>query len=147
MNNIDVIKRVAALPGMTTGDLKAMWREYHETEPPPFKKAFLVKRLAYRLQELAYGGLSEETEERLEEFASDNCETLASKIKREQLLPGTRLIRMWKGVEHGCTVLDDGFEYHGRRFKSLTAVANFITGSRWNGYVFFGLKKQNRSKS
>ena len=147
MNNIDVIKQVAALPMMGTPDLKAMWQRYHETEPPPFNRAFLVKRLAYRIQELAYGGISEETEQRLEELASDDCKTSITKIQREKLLPGTRLVREWKGVEHGCTVLDDGFEYQGRRFKSLTAVANFITGSRWNGYVFFGLKKQNRSKS
>jgi hypothetical protein len=60
----------------------------------------------------------------------------------EKLLSGTRLVREWKGVEHCCTILADGFEYQGRRFKSLSAVANHITGTKWNGKVFFGLKKQ-----
>ena len=142
MKNIDVIKQVAALPTMSTPKLKVMWREYHETEPPPFNRGFLVKRLAYRLQELVYGGMSEKTETRLEELASEKAGQSDKKPAREQLLPGTRLVRDWKGVEHACTVLEDGFEYQGRRFKSLTAVANFITGTRWNGFIFFGLKKQ-----
>ena len=147
MSNIHLIKQVAALPGMTTPDLKTMWRKYYETEPPPFNRAFLLKRLSYRLQEMSYGGLSEKTEIRLEELASDDPGQSNGKISREQLLPGTRLVREWKGVEHFCTVLDDGFEYQGRRFKSLSSVANYITGTRWNGHVFFGLKKQKRSTS
>ncbi|MBF0309895.1 MAG: DUF2924 domain-containing protein [Magnetococcales bacterium] len=147
MNNIDVIKQVAALPGMSTPDLKAMWKKFHEKDPPPFNRTFLVKRLAYRLQELAYGGMSEETGKRLENLASDEAGASNGKASREQILPGTSLVREWKGVEHGCTVLENGFEYQGKHFKSLTAVANFITGTRWNGYVFFGLKKQIRSRS
>ncbi|MBF0176476.1 MAG: DUF2924 domain-containing protein [Magnetococcales bacterium] len=142
MSDIDVIKQVAALPGMATPELKALWTKYNETEPPPFNRTFLVKRLAYRIQELAYGGLSEETEKRLEEMSADNGEATPAKANREQqILPGTRLVREYKGKEYVCTVLEDGFEYQGRRFKSLTGVANFITGTRWNGYIFFGLKK------
>ena len=144
MKNINVIKQVAILPEMTTDELKQMWKKYHKTTPPPFNRVFLIKRLAYRIQELAYGGLSKETEQRLDGLASDENGQSSKMPAKEQILPGTRLVRGWKGVEHSCTVLDDGFEYQGRRFKSLTAVANFITGSRWNGLVFFGLKKQGR---
>ena len=144
MKNINVIKQVAILPEMTTDELKQMWKKYHKTTPPPFNRVFLIKRLAYRIQELAYGGLSKETEQRLDSLASDENGQSNKMPAKEQILPGTRLVRGWKGVEHSCTVLDDGFEYQGRRFKSLSAVANCITGSRWNGLVFFGLKKQGR---
>ncbi len=140
--NIGVIRRVAALPGMSASELKEMWRKYHETEPPPFNRAFLVRRLAYRIQELAYDGLSEKSEKRLERIPVDDAPQEKKRPLGERLLAGTRLVREWKGVEHSCMVLDDGFEYQGRRFKSLSAVANFITGSKWNGLVFFGLKKQ-----
>ena len=140
--NIGVIKQVAALPNMSTSQLKELWQKYHETEAPPHNRAFLVSRLAYRIQELAMGGLSAQTVKRMERLAN---EKEVPKEKRpvagERLLPGTRLMRSWKGVDHWCTVLDSGFEYQGRRFGSLSAVANFITGSRWNGLIFWGLKK------
>ncbi|MBF0339873.1 MAG: DUF2924 domain-containing protein [Magnetococcales bacterium] len=144
MNHISLIKQVAALPGMSIVDLKKMWTDLHKTEAPPYNRVFLVKRLAYRLQEISLGGLSEETEKRLERMAAEE-EIPPQERKRppgEKLLPGTQLIREWKGAEHRCKVLEDGFEYQGRKFGSLSAVANFITGSRWNGLVFFALKKQ-----
>ncbi|MBF0160419.1 MAG: DUF2924 domain-containing protein [Magnetococcales bacterium] len=137
----DVIRRVAALPGLSTEELRKMWKELCQSEPPAHNKAFLVKRLAYRIQELAHGGVPVQTEQRLERVANDEPEPEKKRPQGERLLPGTRLIREWKGVEHCCTVLDDGFEYQGRRFGSLSAVANFITGTRWNGLLFWGLKK------
>jgi hypothetical protein len=143
MNKINVIKQVAALPGMPIGELKTLWRNFNETEPPPFNRAFLVKRLAYQIQELSLGGLERETEKRLKRLAKEEEGTTTDKRPvDDRLLLGTRLVREWRGVEHCCTVLNDGFEYQGRRFKSLSAVANHITGTRWNGKVFFGLKKQ-----
>ncbi|MBF0148372.1 MAG: DUF2924 domain-containing protein [Magnetococcales bacterium] len=143
MSSIDVIRQVAALPEMTAEELKKMWRSCHETEPPPYNRAFLVKRLAHRIQELALGGLLEKTEKRLERLATgEEVPVERRRSMGDQLLPGTRLVREWKGVEHCCTVLEDGFEYQGRRFGSLSAVANFITGTRWNGHIFWGLRRQ-----
>ena len=128
---------------MPIGELKTLWRNFNETEPPPFNRAFLVKRLAYQIQELSLGGLERETEKRLKRLAKEEEGTTTDKRPvDDRLLLGTRLVREWRGVEHCCTVLNDGFEYQGRRFKSLSAVANHITGTRWNGKVFFGLKKQ-----
>ena len=66
-----VLKEVAALPGLSTGDLKAKWRVLFDDDPPPYNKSFLVRRLAYRLQELAHGGLSETTRERLKKLANE----------------------------------------------------------------------------
>ena len=140
--NIGVIRRVAALPGLSMSEWKAMWRTYNEAEPPPFNRAFLVIRLAYRIQELAYDSLSEKSEKRLERIPADDALQEKKRPPGERLLAGTRLTREWKGVLHSCVVMDDGFECQGRRFKSLSAVANFITGSKWNGLVFWGLKRQ-----
>ncbi len=142
--NIGVIKQVAAIQAMTATELRKAWQTYFETEPPPFNRTFLVKRLAYRVQELALGGLSAQTEKRMARMAvEEDTSTEKRKVPGEQLLAGTRLVREWKGAQHSCMVLDDGgFEYQGRRFGSLSAVANAITGTKWNGLVFFALKKQ-----
>ncbi|MEO5351325.1 MAG: DUF2924 domain-containing protein [Magnetococcus sp. YQC-3] len=142
--NIGMIKQVAALPGMSIADLKKMWADLYATEPPPYNRVSLVKQLAYRLQELSVGGLSGTTEMRIERMAAED-ELPSQERKRlpvENLLPGMQLIREWKGVEHRCTVLEEGLEYRGRRFGSLSAVATAITGTKWNGLVFFNLKRQ-----
>ncbi len=138
----DLIKQVATLPTMPHKKLKALWLKLFETDPPPYDRRFLVKRIAYRLQELAYGGLSEKTEERLAAIAQD--ETLIGNTPppgSPRPMEGTRLIREWKGVDHCVTVLADGFEYMGQPYKSLSAVAKKITGTHWSGPAFFGLKK------
>ncbi len=144
MNNINVIKHVAALSGMSIAELKKMWTDLHKTEPPQCNRSFLEKRLTYRLQELAHGGLKKESEKRLERMATSGVDAPQERKRPPggQLLPGTRLVREWKGEEHRCTVLSDGFEYQGRKFGSLSAAANFITGTKWNGHVFWGLRRQ-----
>lgn len=144
-----VLARVAALKGTSTPDLKTMWRELFATEPPPYNRRFLESRLAYRLQELAYGGLPATTVERLEALAGDLDGGDAIKRKRpanDRPVAGTRLIREWQGVEHCVTVLDDGFEYQGRPYKSLSAIARTIAGTRWSGPLFFGLKAPRSAK-
>jgi hypothetical protein len=142
---VDVLKQVAALPGMSTQNLKKMWKDLFNADPPPYNKQFLVKRLAYRLQELAYGGLTETSEKRLQNLADGENQAIGTPTKRatgNHPIPGTRLLREWKGVEHCVTALADGFEHQGQHFRSLSAVARAITGTRWNGRVFFGLRKQ-----
>jgi hypothetical protein len=137
-----VLAQLAALKSAPISDLKQKWRDLFDRDPPPYNRRFLEDRLAYRIQELAYGGLSEETIQRLEAIA-DELEGKSPK-RRSSLeyrpIAGTRLIREWKGVEHCVTVRQDDFEYQGRPYKSLSAVARLITGTRWNGLVFFGLK-------
>ncbi|MBX6322412.1 MAG: DUF2924 domain-containing protein [Rhodospirillaceae bacterium] len=140
-----VLARVAALKTTPTPRLKAMWRELFDREPPPYNRRFLESRLAYRIQELAYGGLKPQTIERLDALAEALGDPKAPRRRSlERPIAGTRLIREWQGVEHCVTVLDEGFEYQGRRYKSLSAIARAITGTRWNGLVFFGLKNLRR---
>jgi hypothetical protein len=134
---------LASLKSAPIAVLKARWRELFDSEPPPYNRRFLEHRLGYRIQELAYGGLKPETVERLDALA-DELDGKLSRRRRIENKPisGTRLIREWKGVEHQVTVRDEGFEYQGRPYKSLSAIARAITGTRWNGLVFFGLKNQ-----
>jgi hypothetical protein len=143
-----VLAQLAALKTAPIGALKQKWRDLFEREPPPYNRRFLESRLAYRIQELAYGGLKPETIERLDALA-DELEGKGGKRRRVALerrpIAGTRLIREWKGVEHCVTVRDEDFDYQGRPYQSLSAVARAITGTRWNGLVFFGLKNQRGS--
>jgi hypothetical protein len=143
-----VLTRVAALKSLPIPQLKQQWRDLFETEPPPYNRRFLEHRLAYRIQELAYGGLKPETLKRLRELGEQlDGGNPANRRRHHQDRPlvGTRLIREWQGVDHCATVRDDGYEYQGRPYKSLSAVARAITGTRWNGWLFFGLK--NRAAS
>ncbi|MFD1483248.1 DUF2924 domain-containing protein [Paracoccus nototheniae] len=150
MTNIDPIPaRLAFLKAASTIELKQQWRDLFETAPPPFNRRYLESRLAYRIQELAYGGLKPETLRRLEQLGEDLDGGNRKKSRiRTDLMPiaGTRLIREWQGTEQVVTVTQDGFEWQGRPYRSISALARAITGTRWNGWVFFGLKN-HRSRA
>ncbi|MGE0256850.1 MAG: DUF2924 domain-containing protein [Alphaproteobacteria bacterium] len=140
----NVLARLAALKTTPTADLKQQWRDLFEREPPAFNRRYLESRLAYRIQELAYGGLKPETIERLEalgEQLDGGRIDVRRKRTDDRPISGTRLIREWQGVEHCVTVRDDGYEWQGRPYKSLSSVARAITGTRWNGWVFFGIRR------
>ena len=144
-----VLAQIASLKLLATPVLKARWRELFGTEPPAYNRRFLESRLAYRIQELAYGGLKPETVERLEALGEqlDGGNPIVRRTRTDMKpIAGTRLIREWQGVEHCVTVLDHGYEYQGRPFKSLSAIARAITGTRWNGLLFFGLKNQRSAQ-
>jgi hypothetical protein len=139
----DVLGRLAALHTAPTPDLKQQWRELFGSEPPPYNRRFLETRLAYRIKELAYGGLKPETVARLAALGEqlDGGNVVVRRIRGDDKpMAGTRLIREHAGVEHCVTVLASGYEYQGRPYQSLSAVARHITGMRWNGWTFFGLK-------
>ena len=137
--------RLAALKTTSTPDLKQQWRELFETEPPAFNRRYLESRLAYRIQELAYGGLKPETIKRLEMLGEqlDGGNITLRRIRADlKPITGTKLIREWQGIEQTVTVLADGYEWQGRPYRSLSSVARAITGTRWNGWIFFGLKSR-----
>ena len=143
-----VLARLAALKTTPTPKLKEQWRQLFEGEPPAFNRRYLESRLAYRIQELAYGGLKPETVRRLEKLGEELDGGRVDVRKRpanDRPISGTRLIREYQGVEHCVTVRDDDFEYQGRPYKSLSAIARAITGTQWNGVVFFGLKSGRRA--
>ena len=147
-----VLKQLAELERMDVSGLKTRWRALFGTEPPAYNRTFLVKRLSYRVQELAYGGLSRQTRERLDRILDEEGYDELGRPPREKptgrdqtgIVPGTTLIRYWGGQRHVVIALGEGFEYHGQRFRSLSAVARKITGTNWSGPVFFGLKGKGR---
>jgi hypothetical protein len=135
-----VLARIAAL--------KEQWTALFNTPPPPYNRRFLESRLAYRIQELAYGGLKPETVRRLEQLGEqlDGGNIALRRVRGSDIpIAGTRLIREYQGVEHAVTVMADGYEWQGRPYKSLSAIARAITGTRWNGLLFFGLKNRRRA--
>jgi hypothetical protein len=139
---------LAAIKAATIGELKKQWRDLFGSEPPPFNRRYLESRLAYRIQELAYGGLKPDTVKRLQDLGDQlDGGNIGIRSIRANLKPiaGTRLIREWQGVEHTVTVTLNGFEWQGRPYQSLSAIARAITGSRWNGWVFFGLRNKRRA--
>jgi hypothetical protein len=140
--------RLAALKTTPTLELKQKWRELFDTEPPPFNRHYLESRLAYRIQELAYGGLKPETIRRLERLGEEldggDKRKRGIRADRDRPITGTRLVREWQGTEQVVTVTTDGFEWQGRPYKSLSAIARAITGTRWNGWTFFGMKNHRR---
>lgn len=140
---VQILPRLTALQTAPTADLKQQWRELFGKEPPAFNRPYLQSRLAYRIQELAYGGIKPETRSRLEALGEqlDGGNVVLRRIRADSRpLPGTRLIREYDGVQHVVTVRADNFEYEGRPYRSLSAIARHITGTRWNGWTFFGLK-------
>ena len=144
-----IVARLAALKTTPTPDLRTLWRDLFETDPPRQNRRFLESRLAYRIQELEYGGLKPTIVERLEAMGEELDGGNAEVRKRrsdDRPIAGTRLIREYQGVEHCATVLADGFEYQGRPYKSLSAIARAITGTRWNGWVFFGIRRSGAGR-
>jgi hypothetical protein len=145
-----VLAQLAALQRMSVNQLKEKWLELLGTPAPNNARAFLELRIGYRIQELTYGGLSRDTRRTLELLADE----VEGKITRKNMvadprnpLPGTRLIREWDSVEHAVTVHQDGYEWQGRKYRSLSAIARLITGTNWNGFRFFALNGARRAGS
>ena len=138
-----VLARLAALKAMSVNELKEMWASLFATSAPNNSRAFLEVRIASRIQELTYGGLSRDTRRTLDMLADE----VEGKVVRKSMaadprnpMPGTKLLREWNGIEHTVTVLSDGYDWQSRKYKSLSAVAKAITGTNWNGFRFFGFR-------
>ena len=145
-----ILARLGALKAMSVNELKAEWQALYDAPAPNNSRNFLEGRLAYRIQELTYGGPDKQTRRLLDLLADEVEGTLTRKAQiadPRNPVVGTKLIREWDGVAHTVTVLREGFDWDGRRFKSLSAVARAITGTRWNGYRFFGLRERKRGEA
>ena len=145
-----ILARLAALKAMSVNELKTEWQAMFDAPAPNNSRTFLEIRLAYRIQELTYGGPDKQTRRLLDLLADEVEGTLTRKAQiadPRNPVVGTKLIREWDGIAHTVTVLKEGFEWGGRRYKSLSAVARAITGTRWNGYRFFGLRERQRGEA
>ena len=133
---------LANLSGLDFDALKNRWRALYGSEPPAgIWRSLLVRAIAYKLQEQALGGLKPATRRWLAR-AADNIATGRASIAHAspRIKPGTRLLRQWQAVTHDVTVIEGGVLYGGQQYRSLSQVARVITGSRWSGPLFFGLK-------
>lgn len=150
-----VLKQIADLQNLTYEELKERWAMLYGGVPPAYNRTFIIKRLAYRIQELTYGGLSERTQIKMREILDtydidengcDRSERQTQREKRRRLevpVTGTRLVREWNGRRYEVIVVPGGFEYDGKKYRSLTAITKAITGTHWNGRAFFGFRNDN----
>lgn len=137
--------RIAAIEAMSGKDLKAEWeRLMRSPAPPAFGKGLLARALTYHLQEKAFGGLSGADRRRIRSLAARPEGSPAE--AGQQLRPGTWLSRTWQGEVHQVVVLEQGVDYRGARYSSLSAVAREITGAHWSGPRFFGLQSPRLGK-
>jgi hypothetical protein len=146
---IDVAKALVRLSELTIFELRGEWRRLHRTPPPMrLSRDLLTRGITYKLQERAYGGLSMATARKLEQAAAGPPSRGAAKpTPSVSLRPGTRLVREWHAVTHTALIHADGIEWRGQRYSSLSVVARKITGARWSGPRFFGLRRQLDSHS
>ena len=130
------------LPTLNIGELRQQWRGLYKTQAPPnLSRELLLRSVAYRMQEVALGGLRPSRQRQLRQIAQELKQTgAANRPPRLELKPGTRLVREWRGRIHEVLVLDGGFSWQNTRYRSLSALAKKITGTAWSGPLFFGLK-------
>ncbi|MFC1806319.1 DUF2924 domain-containing protein [Planctomycetota bacterium] len=152
-----VAGKVAQLSRLSAPELRRRYEELFGAPPGcRSNRQYLMRRIAWRLQEVAYGGLSEKAEAKLEELTA-GLDLLSTRRQRRQTerarpgagtrrtrdrrlpMPGAVLSRDYQGRTLSVTVLGDGFEFDGRRYRSLSAIASEVTGTHWNGFAFFGL--------
>ncbi|MFZ5742911.1 MAG: DUF2924 domain-containing protein [Pseudomonadota bacterium] len=133
--------RLAELP---PEDLRQEWARRYGAPAPNLSPELLRLGVGYKLQEQKSGGMSRGTRTLLRQVAAGMGEGAEKKPMPRKLTPGTRLVRDWHGQGHTVTVLEDGFEYDGKHWKSLTAIAKAITGNQWNGPLFFGLAERKK---
>ncbi len=134
------------LAGASLDELRGEWRRLYRSEPPRISRDLLLRGIAYRRQELEHGGLGKTTRRKLKTLAKMFRTT--GRVAPDPglaLKPGARLVREWHGRTHTVTVTEDGFEYAGTSYPSLTKVAKKITGAHWSGPRFFGLVRAGTS--
>jgi hypothetical protein len=141
---IDISVEHARLSEMTIFELRSEWRRLHRAPPPMrLSRDLLTRGITYKLQERPLGGLSKSIMRKLERLNFESDANAARKPAPPiSLKAGTRLVREWRGVTHTVLVHNDGVEWNGRRYPSLTMVAREITGAHWSGPRFFGLRKR-----
>jgi hypothetical protein len=161
----DMAAQIAALERMTTGELAARYAEIFGEPTRSRNKSYLKKKVAYRIQEIAEGGLSARAKSRIDELAADapirhrqrrgaeaTSENATSGANpepkgRDPRLPAVDevLVKVHRGTEHQVRMMEEGFEYQGERYTSLSKIAKVITGTNWNGFLFFGLTQRKRA--
>jgi Protein of unknown function (DUF2924) len=139
-----VESRLADLPTLSKEALADLWKQFFGSTPPTqLRRNLMISILAYRIQERTFTSLNGRVRSRLIKLAhafETNPDVKSASMPR--LRPGTRLVRQWSNQVHLVNVESHGFEYKGGRYKSLSEIARLITGTRWSGPLFFGIKNE-----
>jgi Protein of unknown function (DUF2924) len=145
----EISTKLEALPRLGKTELRVLWQElFGKPGHPKLRREMMIPILAYRIQEKAHGGLKPSTRKRLERLAQELERDPKAKLPTpQQIKTGTKLLRQWRGETHNVIVVDDGFDYRNKRYKSLSEIARHITGTRWSGPSFFGLKQPRSGKA
>jgi len=137
---ISTLRQIVELERKSASELRRIYKNlFNVSAASNANKDMLIPKIAYRIQELALGGLSDKAKHRLEALAKGNIKE-AIKSKHSDLLPGTKICKEHNGTVHQVEILKDGFEYNGQKWKSLSAIATKITGTKWSGPKFFGMR-------
>jgi Protein of unknown function (DUF2924) len=147
-SQIELSQKIAALTDLTAQQLRDEWRRLYRGQPPRLSRDLLVRSIAYRMQELTYGGLSKATQRKLLTLAKE-LESNGSIVSDSgsRIRSGVRLVREWRGRTHTVVVTEDGFEYARKTYSSLSKIAHAITGAHWSGPRFFGLNRSEASSA
>ncbi len=141
--SLDIGAELSRLEGLTNFELRNEWRRLHGMQPPKsLSRDLLLRGIAYKIQERAFGGLSKSILRRLSGAALEVSGGTVRKAAPATVKPGARLVRDWNGQTHTVLVLADGVEWRGKRYRSLSLVAREITGAHWSGPRFFGLDRR-----
>jgi hypothetical protein len=146
---VNISRQIARLPDFSRQQLLDLWLKlYRRAAPTGIRRELLVPFLAYRIQEQAYGGLEPATRSKLLRIARalENNQSTAELLTKPKVRPGTRIVRQWRGKTYEIFATEAGFEYKGTTFKSLSKIAQQITGTNWSGPAFFGMKKRGSVK-
>jgi hypothetical protein len=139
------VQRLSAMP---IAELRMRWRTTFKSEPPKaFGPDLLRRSLAQKIQEDAHGGLPPATRKLLNQLVAQSVKSNGKIVMPRRIKPGAILVREWKGKTHRIVVLKEGFAFEGRPYSSLSEVARLITGARWNGPRFFGLRNDKGAAS
>ena len=141
---VDLLDRLYT---MKPAELRARWREVYRSIAPDIGPDLLRRGIAYRLQERGQGSLTSATRREIERQIKRLGRDDGVSVSSPSLKTGTRLVRSWRGKMHQVLVLEDGFEFDGRRYGSLTQIASDITGVHWSGPRFFGLLAKSRGRA
>lgn len=138
-------QKLKSLPQITNAELGLQWQKHHGTNPPCAPKNLLIRALAYRIQEKSHGGLTKKALQQIRQLIREfQAGSPFNAPTSRQMKLGTRLLREWQGQSYEVTVMDGGFAYRGKRYSSLSEIARLITGTRWSGPAFFGLKQARK---
>ncbi|MDR1375515.1 MAG: DUF2924 domain-containing protein [Holosporaceae bacterium] len=137
--DLKIVRQIMSLQDKKLPELKALWEKMFDHPPAISSKEYMIAKIAYRIQELAYGGVDEATKDKIQAAAREIKRPKAVCSKKFRPMIGTKIMKEYKGNVIEVLVVPDGFSYAGEIYKSLSSIATRITGTKWNGLKFFGV--------